>query len=309
MTKLRTVGTNFDESVLYSRNKNAAPALWQGGDLLFRVDDMDVELGERNADTVFVEAELDVFLHGKEHGPVVRRVAPDAAEQINAAGGMGADIDLRHRLTQHLFVLQCRLHHDLLRLGNIVGVADGKRQIDTAGLFGGKVDLIIMRILDIVSAIPGMLLAVVISAALGSGFYKCVLAIGISGIPGYCRMLRGSIMATRDNEYVEAATAINCSKFRIIAKHVFPNAMSPIIVQATMSIASGITMAAGLAYIGLGVQPPNPEWGAMLSDAKNYIRDYPYLVVIPGAVIMLTVLAMNLIGDALRDAMDPKLKH
>ena len=190
-----------------------------------------------------------------------------------------------------------------------IGVFFGAILGSICGFFGGKVDLIIMRILDIVSAIPGMLLAVVISAALGSGFYKCVLAIGISGIPGYCRMLRGSIMATRDNEYVEAATAINCSKFRIIAKHVFPNAMSPIIVQATMSIASGITMAAGLAYIGLGVQPPNPEWGAMLSDAKNYIRDYPYLVVIPGAVIMLTVLAMNLIGDALRDAMDPKLKH
>lgn len=177
------------------------------------------------------------------------------------------------------------------------------------GYYGGKVDLIIMRLMDIVSSIPGMLLAVIVSAALGQGFYKCVLAIGISSIPSYCRALRGSMMSVRDNEYVEAAMAINCSKFRIIAKHVVPNAMNPVIVQATMSVASGITTAASLAYIGLGVQPPNPEWGAMLSDAKGFIREEPYLVIIPGLVIMVTVLAMNLIGDALRDAMDPKLKH
>ena len=177
-----------------------------------------------------------------------------------------------------------------------------------AGYFGGAVDNIIMRLLDVLQAMPGIVLAIAISAALGPGLTNSVIALSISSIPGYARMTRASILNVRKMEYLEAATSINCSNARIIWKHVLPNALSPLIVQATMGIAGAIMGAAMLSFIGLGVQPPTPEWGAMLSAGRNYIRNYPHMVIFPGITIMLAVLSLNMVGDGLRDALDPKLK-
>lgn len=177
-----------------------------------------------------------------------------------------------------------------------------------AGYFGGWLDNILMRLLDILSAIPSTLMAIVISAVLGTGFDKCFLAIAISTMPQYARILRSSIMSLRSMEYLEAAVSINCSNVRIILKHIIPNAFSAVLVAATMNVGSAILMAAGLSYIGLGVQPPAPEWGAMLSTARSYMRDYPHTMIFPGLAIMIAVLCLNIFGDGLRDAVDPKLK-
>lgn len=178
-----------------------------------------------------------------------------------------------------------------------------------AGYFGGQVDNVIMRLLDIIQAIPGMLLMIVISAVLGPGFINTVIALSVGSIPGMARMLRAQMMKERDNEYIEAAQSINCGRVCIIVNHLIPNCISPLIVQATMGVAQTITMAAGLSFIGLGVQPPTPEWGAMLSGSRQFMRQAPHLVIFPGLAIAVTVLALNLLGDGLRDALDPKLKN
>lgn len=177
-----------------------------------------------------------------------------------------------------------------------------------AGYFGDPVDNIMMRILDIIQAIPGMILMIVLSTVLGPGFGNTIIAMSIGSIAGGTRLMRASILKVRNQQYLEASKAISCSHLRIIVKHVIPNAFSPMIVQSTMNVGSTILMAAGLSFIGLGVQPPMPEWGAMLSAGRNYIRYTPHIVLFPGLAIMITVLALNLMGDGLRDALDPKLK-
>lgn len=186
----------------------------------------------------------------------------------------------------------------------ILGVILGS----VAGYFGGKVDNFIMRFLDIFQSFPGILLAIAISTVLGPGFDKVIIAMGISFIPGYARMMRANILTIRGSEYVEAATAMNCSTLRIVVRHIIPNAISPLIVQVAMGIAASGLAASALSFLGFGVQAPTPEWGAMLSSARNYIRDYPHLCIFPGLFIMITVLSFNLIGDAIRDALDPKLR-
>lgn len=177
-----------------------------------------------------------------------------------------------------------------------------------AGYFGGQVDNLIMRVLDVIQSLPGMLLTIVISAVLGAGYLNTILALSVNGIPGQARMLRAQMMKNRGAEYVEASQSINCSKLRIIGVHLFPNSFSPLIVQMTMGVAHMILMASSLSFIGLGVQPPQPEWGAMLSGARQFIRSAPHMVIFPGLAIAVTILALNLLGDGLRDALDPKLK-
>lgn len=177
------------------------------------------------------------------------------------------------------------------------------------GYYGGWVDNIIMRILDIFQAIPGTLLAIAISAALGPGFGNTIIALSIGGIPMTVRLLRGSILTIRNQEYIEASEKINCSRLRVILVHILPNSVAPLIVSVTMGIGNTILMAASLSYIGLGVQPPTPEWGAMLAGGKAVITKYPHLCIFPGLCIMVVVLAFNMLGDGLRDAMDPKLKN
>jgi len=178
-----------------------------------------------------------------------------------------------------------------------------------SGFYGGWIDNIIMRFMDIVQSIPNILLAIVIAATLGPGMANAMIAVGISGIPGYARIIRGSILTVRDMEYIEAARAITAGDGRIIGKHIIPNVLSPMIVQATMGIAGAILTAANLSFIGLGVQPPAPEWGAMISAGRNYIRDYWWMVTFPGLAIMVTVVSFNLLGDGIRDALDPRMSR
>ncbi len=176
------------------------------------------------------------------------------------------------------------------------------------GYFGGAFDNIVMRILDVFQAMPGMLLTIAIAAALGAGFDKTILALSIARIPRLARISRSSVMKVRGNEFLEAAEAIGCSHLRRIFVHVLPNSLAPVIVEVTMGVANTVLILSSLSYIGLGIQPPTPEWGAMLSAAKGYIRTYPYMILFPGLFIAITVLALNLAGDGLRDALDPKLK-
>lgn len=178
-----------------------------------------------------------------------------------------------------------------------------------AGYFGGAVDQGIMRVLDIMAAFPSMLLAIAISSVLGVGLDKCIISLGVAGIPQFARMMRANILTVRNQEYIEACKAINCTKARIIIKHVIPNAISPLIVTASMAIANAGLNASALSFIGLGVVAPTPEWGAMLASARNHIRKYPHMVFFPGLFIMLSVLCLNLVGDSIRDALDPKLKN
>lgn len=178
----------------------------------------------------------------------------------------------------------------------------------TAGYFGGAADTLIMRLLDVIQAIPSILLTIIISAALGTGIDKTIIAISVGTIPGNVRLLRGTVMRTREEQYLEAAEAIGCSTFRRIVKYVIPNSWSPLIVSATMGVAKTVLELAALSYIGLGVQPPTPEWGAMLAAARGFLRDYPHMLIFPGLFIAISVLCLNMFGDGLRDALDPKLK-
>lgn len=187
---------------------------------------------------------------------------------------------------------------------NIIGMFFGA----IAGYFGGIVDDIIMRLMDIIQSIPGILLAVAISVVLGPGFVNTLIALGFGGITMACRLTRASVLGVRNQEYLEAATSINASTSRIIVRHIIPNSFAPVLVSLTMSIGNTIMASAALSFIGLGIQPPTPEWGAMISSGRSLIRTCPWMVTFPGIFIMLTVLSLNLLGDGLRDALDPKLK-
>lgn len=177
-----------------------------------------------------------------------------------------------------------------------------------AAFYGKTADNIIMRFMDVLMAIPGMLLAIAIAAALGPGLGKMMIAIGIGNVPNYARIVRASVMTVKETEFVEAAKSIGASDFRVILKHILPNAMAPIIVQATLGIAGSILSAASLSFLGLGITLPTPEWGAMLSAARSYLRDCWWMATFPGLFIMITVYALNVLGDGLRDAIDPRLR-
>ena len=190
----------------------------------------------------------------------------------------------------------------------IVALSGGLLLGATAGYYGGKVDMIIMRIMDIFLAVPGTLLAICIVASLGNSIMNLVIAQAVSSIPSFSRVVRGAVITARDAEYVEAARAIGAKDARIIFKDVLPNSLAPIIVQTTLQVASVILSIAGLSFIGLGIPAPRPEWGAMLSASRAYIRDYSYMCLFPGLAIMTTILSLNLLGDGLRDALDPRLR-
>jgi len=177
-----------------------------------------------------------------------------------------------------------------------------------SGYYSGRIDNVIMRLMDVLLAIPGILLAIAIAAALGPGLVNVMIAVGIASIPRYARIVRASVLSLRDQEFVEAAKAVGANDFRIITKYILPNCMAPIIVQGTLGVAEAILSAAGLSFIGLGIQPPIPEWGAMLSTARIYIRDAWWMAIFPGLAIMFTIFGLNLLGDGLRDALDPRLK-
>ena len=177
-----------------------------------------------------------------------------------------------------------------------------------AGYFGGVIDAVIMRFLDIFQAFPSMVLALAFCAVFGSGLNESVIALGLTGIAGFARLMRANILRIRSMEYVEASVSINCPTNKIISKHIVPNAISPVIVEIAMGISRNGLASSSLSFLGMGVQPPEPEWGAMLASARDFIRHYPHMVIVPGVFIVICVLSFNLIGDALRDALDPKLK-
>ena len=190
-----------------------------------------------------------------------------------------------------------------------VGLSVGLVLGATAGYIGGIVDSLIMRLMDIMLSIPGLLLAIGIVAALGPGLTQIMIAVGATQIPIFARLLRGSILAQRENDFVLAARAVGVPRRTILASHILPNAISPVIVQGTLALATAIIDVAGLGFLGLGPQDPStPEWGTMLTDTTRYLQTAPHLAIIPGAAIVVSVLGFNLIGDGLREALDPKLR-
>jgi peptide/nickel transport system permease protein len=190
-------------------------------------------------------------------------------------------------------------------LAIIIGVILGA----LSGYFGGAVDNIIMRLMDIMLAFPSILLALVIVAVIGPGLLNAMIAVGIVSIPTYARITRASVISERSREYVQASKALGANSFRLLVQHILPNALSPIIVAGSLGIATAILDAAGLGFLGLGAQPPTPEWGLLLSRNKSHIFTSPWMVVFPGISIMFLVLGFNLIGDGLRDALDPRLSN
>ena len=187
-----------------------------------------------------------------------------------------------------------------LLLGGIIGAC--------CGLYGSRFDSIVMRLCDILNSVPGLLFALAVVAALGSSMRNLLIAVTIVSLPGFIRIVRSVILSIVEQEYIMAARACDSSNRTIILRHILPNAMGPIIIQASMSVASMMLTAAGLSFIGMGVQPPTPEWGVMLSTARDYMTTAPYLLLFPGSAIALSALALNLVGDGLRDALDPKMK-
>ncbi len=193
-------------------------------------------------------------------------------------------------------------------VSTLIGVALGMILGCLAGYYGGAVDGVMMRLCDVIQSIPGILLNMALSVALGTGLFNTMLALGLSIVASVARLQRSSILNVRKMEYIDAAESSNCSDVRIVRKHVIPNAFSPILVFASMEVGHVIITAAGLSFLGLGVQPPTPEWGALISLGREYFKSAPYLCLFPGIVLIIFVLAINLFGNGLRDAMDPKLK-
>ena len=229
------------------------------------------------------------------------RFAAPSAEHFFGTDEYGRDIFSR-------VIYGCRTSMEIglisVAISCIIGVVIGA----IAGFYGGITDNLFMRFIDVLMAIPNTRLGISIVAALGNSIPNLISALSIGSIAGYARVVRVSVLSTKGTEYVEAAYATGASDFRIIFKYILPNCLAPIIVQATMSVATTIMAATGLSFLGLGVPAPTPEWGAMASSSRAYIRDYWWLVTFPGLAIMTTAFSFNLFGDGLRDALDPKLK-
>lgn len=178
----------------------------------------------------------------------------------------------------------------------------------TAGMYGGWVDNSLMRFIDALMAFPGILLALAIAAVLGTGLFNAMIAVGIAWIPMFARMVRSSVLQVKEMVYVEAAYSVGASTPRVMARHVFPNVLTPILILGTLGIAAAILIGASLSFLGLGAQPPTPEWGSMLSQGRQFMRNAWWIMTFPGLAITVTVMAANLLGDGLRDALDPRLK-
>jgi ABC-type dipeptide/oligopeptide/nickel transport system permease subunit len=220
---------------------------------------------------------------------------------------MGLDLNARDNFSRVLYGARISLFIGLssvtlaISIGTLLGLI--------SGYFGGWVDTVIMRFMDVLLAFPSLLLAIAIATFLGRGLDKALLAIAIVSIPAYARLARASVLSVRENDYITAERALGAGDWRILFGHIFPNSITPLIVQGTLSIGTAVLDAAALSFLGVGSQPPDAEWGFMLSEARNSVFAQPYLVFYPGLAIMLTVLAFNLLGDGMRDALDPKLNR
>ncbi len=236
----------------------------------------------------------------------VRQNLSQTLRPISAAHPLGTDHLGRDMLARILYGGRLSLVIGFLAVG--VGLAVGVPLGAISGFQGGRTDLVIQRFADILLSFPGFLLALSLVAILGVGLRNVIISVGISAVPSFIRLVRGSVLSIREQVYVEAAHALGQRQSAIIFRHVLPNAMAPVIVQATLSLGFAILVAAGLGFLGLGVQPPTPEWGTMLGEGRQYIFRAPALTTFPGLAIFLAVLGFNLFGDGLRDALDPRMR-
>ncbi|MBI5035268.1 MAG: ABC transporter permease [Chloroflexi bacterium] len=237
-----------------------------------------------------------------ERQKLSQAMRPPSSEFILGTDYLGRDI-----FTRLLYGARWSLTIGFLAVG--LGLAVGVPLGSLSGYYGGWIDLIIQRVADVLLSFPGFLLALSLVAILGVGLQNVIISVGVSAIPSFIRLVRGSVLTIRHQTYVEAAHSVGVHDGRIILLHVLPNAMAPVIVQATLNLGTAILVAAGLGFLGLGVQSPTPEWGAMLGEGRNYIFSASYMATFPGIAIFLAVLGFNLMGDGLRDALDPRLRH
>ena len=278
----------------------------QGRDVLRRLlKNKTAVLGLTIIVVLFLTAILSGFIYDYDTDIVSQNIAQrlqsPSIQHIFGTDDLGRDIFKR-------VVYGSRYSLSIALVCNFVSLLIGSILGALAAYYGKTADMLIMRVMDVFLAIPSMLLAIAIVAALGSSTQNLIIAMTISGIPASARVMRGAVLTIRDVEYIEAAKAIGAKDRFIIWSHVIPNCLAPIIVHTTLYMAVSITSIAGLSFLGLGIKAPMPEWGAMLSAGRNYIRGYSYMTLFPGLAIMLTALAFNLLGDGLRDAFDPRLK-
>lgn len=245
-------------------------------------------------------------------GPLLTQYDPTKVDystkllKPSAAHWFGTDHNGRDIFTRIIHGMRLTLSVGFISV--IIGAAFGVVLGIISGYYGGKWDTLIMRITDVMLAFPGILLALAVVSVLGKNLFNVIIAVSIFSIPTFARVVRGSTLAVRKLEYIDAMRSLGASDGRIIFGHILPNITSPIIVQATLRIAVAILTASGLSFLGLGAQPPTPEWGAMLNDGRNYIMDHPHVALFPGLSIVIVVIAFNLLGDGLRDVLDPKMK-
>jgi peptide/nickel transport system permease protein len=234
-------------------------------------------------------------------GDLAKRLKPPSREYLLGTDSLGRDLLSRviygARISLQIQVVAVFI---ALVIGTLLGLI--------GGYYGGKFDHLIMRFMDILLAFPGIFLAISIIAVLGPGLANLMLAAGIYSVPQFARIVRGSVISLKEKEFIEAARAVGESDFNILFRYILPNSMAPIIIQTTLRMATVLLTASGLSFLGLGVQPPTAEWGAMLSNARAYLITAPHVATIPGLAIMLVVMGFNLFGDGLRDSLDPRLR-
>jgi peptide/nickel transport system permease protein len=236
-----------------------------------------------------------------DDGDLTKRLESPSREHLLGTDSLGRDLLSRviygARISLEIQVVAVMI---ALVIGTLIGMV--------GGYYGGALDHLIMRLMDIVLAFPGIFLAIAIVAVLGTGLTNLMLAAGIYSIPQFARIVRGSVISLKEKEFVEAARAVGESNWAILFRYILPNSMAPIIVQTSLRMATVLLTASGLSFLGLGVQPPTAEWGAMLSNARDYLITAPHAAIVPGLAIMLVVMGFNLFGDGLRDSLDPRLK-
>ncbi|MFP4509557.1 MAG: ABC transporter permease [Spirochaetaceae bacterium] len=242
-----------------------------------------------------------IATHDPTDTSLVSRLQTPSAEYLLGTDELGRDLYSR-------MVFGSRISLGIGLISTLIGVVFGVPVGAVSGYYGGKLDIVTQRFIDIMIAFPGILLAIVVVTVLGVGVQNVMIATGIASVPVYARLVRGSVLAVKEQSYVAAARAAGLGDFSIIFKHILPNCLAPIIVQSTFQIATAILWAAGLGFLGLGAQAPTPEWGAILSNGRAYIRTSHHLTTFPGLAILFMVLGFNLVGDGLRDALDPKTR-
>lgn len=244
-------------------------------------------------------ADYDTVVIGQD---MSQRLLTPSLEHLCGTDQFGRDVFAR-------IIHGGRLSLSLSIISMSIAVAIGAFIGAVAGYYGGRVDDVLMRLMDILLAIPPMLMSISIVAALGQSMVNLLIALAIAYIPVFARVIRSTILSIKGQEFVEAARACGTSNARIILRHIIPNAIGPIIVEATLTMGAAILVISSLSFMGLGIEPPAPEWGTMLYEGREVIRSSPYLVIFPGIAIALSVMSLNLLGDGLRDALDPRLKN